>query len=375
MRNTRNTFRKAFTLVELLVVIAIIGILIGMLLPAVQQVREAARRATCMNNQRQLALAAHNFESTFEKFPPGIGLPTEVDWVSDPLMSPRIFQTDQFDWTGAVGNTNSNYGFAFFLLPFCEQNAIYDVYTAGTPNTGRISFWGGGWPFDNQSGEMLNQKEIQMFMCPSDDEPTGTNPFWKDESPTAGDPVLSGKSNYIACFGADQWEGFTRDSLGAPGPNDNRLFKSRWGIFGPNSRTTFANIADGTSNVILTGERVTRSETDINGEYGDGSDGWTYPPEVKGSLWIGYCEDSSAGAPFANSNSHHSVAGTTVSSQAVLTGVNGGSSGRNIASSGHPGGAAVSLADGSSHFLNETMSFSVLEDLVQMADGDIVNNF
>jgi prepilin-type N-terminal cleavage/methylation domain-containing protein len=372
----RNRSRKAFTLVELLVVIAIIGILIGMLLPAVQQVREAARRATCMNNQRQVALACHNFESTFERFPPGFGMPYEVNWVSDPVLSPRIFDGGDWDWSGTVGNNNSMYGLNFFILPYCEQNAIYEGYSAGTPGTGRWAYWGGGWPFDNNNAsEMLNQKEIQVFMCPSDDEGSGTNPFWKDENPRVGDPVLSGKSNYIACFGANQWAAFNRESLGAAGPNDNVQIKSRWGIFGPNSRTTFANIADGTSNVILTGERVTRSETDINGDYGDGSDNWTYPEEVKGSLWVGYCENSSAGAPFQNWMSHQSVAGTTINWRQVETGVNGGNTGRAIATSGHPGGASVSLADGSAHFLSENLSFSVLENLVQMADGNIVNNF
>lgn len=98
--------RQGFTLVELLVVIAIIGILVGLLLPAVQQIREAARRTQCLNNLKQLGLAAHNYESAFKRFPPGYlgATPLPGDY-----------------------SQNSNIGHLVHLLPYVEQQAIYDA--------------------------------------------------------------------------------------------------------------------------------------------------------------------------------------------------------------------------------------------------------
>jgi len=115
---SQNPKRSAFTLVELLVVIAIIGILIGMLLPAVQQVREAARRISCGNNIRQIALASLNYESAFNEFPNG------------------FFQVDHQDLPASTPpESSSPYTIRFFghtlfaeILPQLEQNAVYDQW-------------------------------------------------------------------------------------------------------------------------------------------------------------------------------------------------------------------------------------------------------
>ena len=129
--------RSAFTLVELLVVIAIIGILIGMLLPAVQAVREAARRAKCQNNLKQLGLAAHNFESANMAFPPGVV--DDDDNLQDALH------------TGWV-----------FLLPYFEQNNVADQYDMN-------SSW------SSTTNLPLAQVSIEMLNCPSNPSPFSAN--------------------------------------------------------------------------------------------------------------------------------------------------------------------------------------------------------
>ena len=113
--NSQKTFPKGFTLVELLVVIAIIGILIGMLLPAVQQVREAARRTACSNNMRQLALAMHNFESSQQRFPSGV-IAADLDFA---LANPDL----PVNPISSANDVLWNWGFSWNvqILPQMEQ--------------------------------------------------------------------------------------------------------------------------------------------------------------------------------------------------------------------------------------------------------------
>jgi len=110
-------FKRGFTLVELLVVIAIIGILIGMLLPAVQSVREAARRTTCANNIRQLVLSCHNYESANRRFPPGT--------IYNEIGAGPFFDPDLVDGSGVTT--------LVFLLPFMEQGNLDSFITGNYP--------------------------------------------------------------------------------------------------------------------------------------------------------------------------------------------------------------------------------------------------
>jgi len=195
----RKPKRNGFTLIELLVVIAIIAVLVGLLLPAVQKVREAANRMQCANNLKQIGLGLQSFHSTLNRFPSGYTDRQRV--VSNP--------TDLGYGTG----------WATLLLPYMEQENLYKQI--------------------NHSGPILDpvnqapiQTVIKSYLCPSDNH---SNPFIP-----AGITQPIGPANYVAVFG-------TGEVSEDPGRGD--------GVFYRNSMTRMTDILDGTSNTICVGER------------------------------------------------------------------------------------------------------------------------
>ena len=196
--------RSAFTLIELLVVIAIIAILIGLLLPAVQKVREAAARSQCQNNLKQIALAALNYESTMQQFPTGCAYNASTDGTSP---------------------GNPAWGWIALLLPYVEATAAYSVINPTQQTLAQA--------LAVSAAETAMQAKLPIFRCPSD---TGsiTN--------TAGEPLA--RSNYPGVIGTTViWQ---------TSPT------SVWnGMFGLGKPLAMKDVSDGTSNTMLVGERTT----------------------------------------------------------------------------------------------------------------------
>ena len=324
--------RKAFTLVELLVVIAIIGILIGMLLPAVQQVREAARRTTCMNNARQMALAVLNYESAYQQFPEG--------WDGWNASSAFPKQYTPFNYRGSTPYKGNYWGWGAFILPFMEQNNLYD-------NCNFYTVFGEDMLLPN--GDQLTGSVLPSFTCPSDNPKIdGKNTCYTSNSLD----LPNGLSNYVANIGFSMWSSRRKD------PNH----KNKWGPFGMNSSVTFGTLTDGSSNIIMLGERSSDPETGPNPKN----------PLMVGAIWAGshrWQNNPDLSTPMAGRWSNMGRAG------GLNFIVNGNYRARSIASSGHTTGATVALCDGSAQFLSDNVSNSTLNYLCAYQDGNTVNDY
>ncbi len=219
LQSSRTAERRGFTLVELLVVIAIIAVLVGLLLPAVQKVREAAARIKCSNNLKQIGLAAHNYHDTHGHFPPGIGY--------TPLASRGV------------------YGQGFFhLLPYLEQDNLYRSALGPVQlPTGPITIY---CPINNN----VYSQPVPVFLCPSD--------------PSVGpDGVVKvkGNNNNLYRWGASCYGGNSQVISRIPGD--------------PQSTTRLTDIKDGTSNTIHYAEKYARCSSSTSMSL-DGGSLWAY---------------------------------------------------------------------------------------------------
>jgi prepilin-type N-terminal cleavage/methylation domain-containing protein len=317
MRRTTTSHRvpKAFTLVELLVVIAIIGVLVSLLLPAVQAAREASRRMSCSNNLKQFGLALMNYHDTYQRMPPAY-------WKSfSPPFGTGTFGTPGWGW-GAI------------ILPRLEQKALFDTLGVDAPTA-----------LDGSPATKVPAQTIlKVFRCPSDVGPK-LNAVRFDYA----------TSNYVAVFGAlyDQLQPGTPQVVGSmPGMCT--------GMFGPNTCLRLSEVTDGTSNTVTIAEMCSGP----NG-VADATTGGKHV--YNGAIW--------AGVPFdPNTNN-----GSNVSNMLSLCGFSAGSnvkfrkpntgSSSNAISSVHPNGTQFAVCDGSVKFITTTADGKMLDYIADRADG------
>ena len=259
----KNTKRCGFTLIELLVVIAIIGVLVGLLLPAVQMAREAARRMSCGNNLKQIGLALHNYETSHRHFPPGYN-----DVLPDAAMNNGVSPYQKI-W---LGQDITAWSWGSYILPFMEADAAGNFDTALAP-----------WNYFMINNIDLNvlQQPIAGFMCPSDYAGEDVNMGSERDIALYGDPpeiqppnpgppapghqggtiMQSARSNYV---GNNTWYGWyqcgrfvgavfnKKNQYGFQSPNNS-------GIFWRDSKLKISQIPDGLSKTIMIGERSSAS--------------------------------------------------------------------------------------------------------------------
>jgi prepilin-type N-terminal cleavage/methylation domain-containing protein len=214
-QSSRGPTVRGFTLVELLVVIALIGVLVALLLPAVQSARETARRTQCLNNLKQLGVALHNYASAEKHFPPGLVAKT----YEGQTKHPQTF----YRWSSLAQ-----------LLPYMENQSVRDLLDLSLP----LYMPGAGYPIADRNKSGVAQV-LHEFLCPSD----------------LGHPVKThwGPTNYVACAGSGA-------GGGTPFETD--------GVFYVNSAITFANLSDGSSHTALMSESLLGEDTQLDAESG-----------------------------------------------------------------------------------------------------------
>ena len=325
--------RSAFTLIELLVVIAIIAILIGLLLPAVQKVREAAARTQCSNNCKQLGLGLHNYESTFQHFPPA----SQISWwlsVSD--------KDDFLDFTSRYFGPN----WACILLPFIEQDNLYKTTLGPEPTWGGSSCRNGNQAltYSQWNSNLLNKTLVKSFVCPSD--PTlGTQ--WSGNQSVSSYGFNGQVHTQAICVGASQGGGL-------------------WG----SQRRFPSYITDGTSNTLAyTEKEITQYGVPYTGQLPD--QGMNYYPDWGPILFSSFEPSGQPGPNGAPPAAAMFLIQPKMGCNATGQGTGGCAPGY-APSTGHTGGIMVAMYDGSVRLVAQGTSLTTWWAAITPQNGDLL---
>lgn len=341
-QSQRRSRRRGFTLIELLVVIAIIGVLVALLLPAVQQAREAARRTQCRNNLKQIGLALHNYHDNFNCFPPGyMGTTQDCGMIRNYVTPPGVTPV----------NVAQGWGWGTFILPYVDQSPIYNAMNVSVHQVQCDA------PLGAANDPAIGNPASGRYVVPVFNCPTATDPdvFYAVNGPTTS---LHSKSNYVAVCGVDFTGTVSATTYAAMSAVDKAAYAAGFrGAFGDGSKypcTRIRDESDGTSQTFMIGEAY-RKDTDTNfTAWVTGVGG-----ERRPGRWFGMAADDQTAC---------------IVRQLKTTGtfaVNGGSF--NAFASQHTGGAFFLLSDGAVRFISENGDQSTISRFGTINDNLVID--
>ena len=339
--------RRGFTLIELLVVIAIIAILVALLLPAVQQVREAARKSQCQDHLHNLGIAIMNYEGSYKVLPPA-------------MIGDHIEATTGQAHFGGIDNA-AGWSWGALILKHIEQGPLYDRLNVGRQRAGQaIDQWG------TAAIQQAFQTPIDVYRCPSDAGPETHSTGRTVRGFTSGTRRGVAVSNYVAVLrgyrgGTDAAEEIILQRL---------LFDNRTGPFVVDQSCKLAHITDGVSNQIFIGERAYTypgtggtviTARGANALVGGGRAATLFDCGGENSCALTHVAGTLGRCPI-NCKNGACGAQTTSNNGVAMAGF----------SSLHPGGAQFVLGDGKVMFMSDNIDLSVAARLARKADGQAV---